>query len=127
VEKKYNSDLQVAISERSTDMYEALKRIAGGGEDLTGAMIAKAVIADIHSEIPIEYCPDCGGALDEVVIERFSHKKFRVDYAERKLVMIDDSPWELNDLAYHCPQCDSLNVNDALHDINMSINLEEGL
>jgi predicted RNA-binding Zn-ribbon protein involved in translation (DUF1610 family) len=58
-------------------------------------------------------CPDCGEELSEVRIERFSFKTFRIDYENKKLVPVyPDQPWEVDDHAIHCPNCDTLNTDD---------------
>jgi len=64
-------------------------------------------------------CPDCGEEIKEVVVERFQTKTFRVDHLNKEIVPIDplihkDEDWEVNDYAYHCPKCDSLNVDELL-------------
>jgi DNA-directed RNA polymerase subunit RPC12/RpoP len=63
-------------------------------------------------------CPDCGKELDTVTVERFFTKTFDVDYDGKALMERPDSPengWSHDDTAYHCPNCDSLNVDDLFH------------
>ena len=64
-------------------------------------------------------CPDCGHEITEVVVERFQTKRFKVAHAAKEIGQMDpllhaDEDWETNDHAYHCPQCDSLNVDEML-------------
>ena len=60
-------------------------------------------------------CPDCGKELTEVTIERFQDKTFRIDYENKALVRVyPEQPWETDDYACHCPNCDSLNVDELL-------------
>lgn len=63
-------------------------------------------------------CPDCGAELNTVVVERFQTKTFVVDHEKRQIGPGGFTPpdwWdEPNDYAYHCPECDSLNVDSAL-------------
>ena len=61
-------------------------------------------------------CPDCGTELDEVTIERFLTKTFLVNHELKTLTPKDNSPWEENDKAIHCGECDSLNVDSMLGD-----------
>jgi hypothetical protein len=57
-------------------------------------------------------CPDCGKEITEVMVEAFSNKNFIVDYVNKRLVAVNDEPWDENDRAIHCPYCDSLNVDE---------------
>jgi predicted RNA-binding Zn-ribbon protein involved in translation (DUF1610 family) len=64
-------------------------------------------------------CPDCGAEINEVVVERFQTKRFKVDHDAKEIGPIDplvhsEEDWETNDHAYHCPNCDSLNVDEML-------------
>jgi len=61
-------------------------------------------------------CPDCGTEIKEVVVERFQTQKFKVDHANQEVSPVfPDGEWDLaNDYAYHCPACDSLNVDEML-------------
>lgn len=60
-------------------------------------------------------CPDCKKICEELKVEKFETRLFKVDLEGRQLVPIPKTDWEINDFAYHCPHCDSLNVdNDEL-------------
>lgn len=60
-------------------------------------------------------CPDCGHEIDEVLIEKFVTKTFKVDYENKILVPVYESlEWEFNDYAVHCENCDTLNVDELL-------------
>jgi hypothetical protein len=61
-------------------------------------------------------CPDCDETIREVTIERFLTKTFTVDYEHKQLVELDDLPWDKNDYAVHCGECDSLNIDEKLGD-----------
>ncbi len=62
-------------------------------------------------------CSDCGEPLDKVIIERFAHREFVVDWHNNRLTPVAGSIWEINDWSYHCANCDSLNVNDQLGNV----------
>ena len=64
-------------------------------------------------------CPDCEEELTEVVVEAFVHKTFVI--ADKQLNAKDNSGWEYNDHAYHCPHCDSLNIDQELRDYDINI------
>jgi len=64
-------------------------------------------------------CPDCGAEITEVVVERFQTKRFKVDHDAKEIGPMDslvhaEEDWETNDHAYHCPNCDSLNIDGLL-------------
>ena len=56
-------------------------------------------------------CPDCNAELGTVVVEQFATKTADVNY-EAKTITTRNEDWEPNDHAFHCPNCDSLNVDD---------------
>lgn len=58
-------------------------------------------------------CPDCGKVLDTVIIERFQTKTYDINYENKQIIPKMES-WDENDSAYHCPHCDTLNVNEEL-------------
>jgi len=69
-------------------------------------------------------CPDCGAELTEIVAERFQTKTFKVDHENKTIYPVDplihrEEDWETNDHAYHCPQCNSLNVDCLLFDYEL--------
>lgn len=62
-------------------------------------------------------CPDCGAVIDEVMLEKFVTKTFKVDYENKLLVPVYEfQGWEFDDYAAHCQNCDSLNVDELLID-----------
>ena len=64
-------------------------------------------------------CPDCGAELGIVIVEVFSHKTFDVDHERKLITPRPYHEWEDNDHCYHCPQCDSLNVDEMLKDYEL--------
>lgn len=62
-------------------------------------------------------CPDCGEMLTEVIVERFQTQTFLVNHEKKEITPLEgELGWEVaNDYAYHCPKCDSLNVDEMLH------------
>ena len=69
-------------------------------------------------------CPDCWEEITEVVVERFQTKRFKVDHDAKEIVPIDplihhNENWETNDHAYHCANCDSLNIDGLLCKYNL--------
>ena len=62
-------------------------------------------------------CPDCGAEITEVSVERFQTQTFRVNHETEEITPLQgELGWELaNDYAYHCPVCDSLNVDEMLN------------
>lgn len=68
-------------------------------------------------------CPDCGKILDTVVIERFDHRAFKIDYEYQRLAPASPiSSWEFNDWTAHCPYCDSLNIDEQVKKLEFDIN-----
>lgn len=63
---------------------------------------------------PIQKCPDCGKPIIKVLVERFEHRKFIVDHEKKTITPEPGSSWEFNDSAFHCAECDSLNVDDMM-------------
>lgn len=62
-------------------------------------------------------CPDCGAELTEVVVERMQTQTFLVDDEKQEITALQgELGWEYSDHAYHCPQCDSLNVDSMFTD-----------
>jgi len=61
-------------------------------------------------------CPDCGVEVKAVTVERFQTKTFVVDHEKKEIISNSPSePWDdANDYAYHCSNCDSLNVDSML-------------
>jgi hypothetical protein len=59
-------------------------------------------------------CPDCGKEIKEVIVERFQIKKFTVNHETKEITPFATQGWENNDYAYHCSECDSLNVDELL-------------
>ena len=61
-------------------------------------------------------CPDCGEQIDEVTVERYQTKTFKIDREKKELTPVYPAqPWELDDdYNYRCPNCDSLNINEML-------------
>jgi ssDNA-binding Zn-finger/Zn-ribbon topoisomerase 1 len=58
-------------------------------------------------------CPDCNHELDTVIVERSECRKFLIDYEKAVITNISDEIWEESDIAYRCPNCDSLNVDES--------------
>lgn len=67
-------------------------------------------------------CPDCGKKnLEEVVIERFMTRKFRVNYEEKVLIPVtENEAWDSCDYAVRCPECDTLNTDDMFVEFEMT-------
>ena len=67
-------------------------------------------------------CPDCGEEITTVVVERFQTQTFKVDHLKKEIVPTNpladaantEDAWETNDHAYHCANCDSLNIDGLL-------------
>lgn len=60
-------------------------------------------------------CPDCGEKITEVTVERFQTQTFKVDHDKKEITPLHmDNQWETNEYAYHCRNCDSLNVDQLL-------------
>ena len=60
-------------------------------------------------------CPDCKKVCKDLLVERFEHRIFRVDQQTKQLIPNPEYPdWEYNDHAFHCPHCDSLNIDDII-------------
>ena len=58
-------------------------------------------------------CPDCGEEIEEVAIEQYATKTFRVDYESKRLNPVyPGEPWDVDDHAVRCPHCDTLNIDD---------------
>lgn len=67
-------------------------------------------------------CPDCKMVCKDLMVERFETRIFTVDRQTKKLIPNPIYPdWELNDHAYHCPHCDSLNIDDVVREANLSL------
>jgi len=66
-------------------------------------------------------CPDCGAELKEVTVERFQTRTFKVDHEKKELTPVyPHLGWDdANDYAYHCPSCDSLNVDEMLKEYEL--------
>jgi len=66
-------------------------------------------------------CPDCGKTLDRIMVEKWWNKEAALDH-NRKVIREDNKKdWEHNDTIFHCPYCDSLNVNELLSDYDIEI------
>jgi len=65
-------------------------------------------------------CPDCGRFLDKVLVERFSHKEFDINHETKVITPMPNHDWEINDHAYHCPYCDSLNIDPELTEYSLA-------
>jgi ssDNA-binding Zn-finger/Zn-ribbon topoisomerase 1 len=67
-------------------------------------------------------CPDCHKVCKDLLVERFEHRLFRVDLQTKKLIPNPEYPdWEYNDHAYHCPNCDSLNIDSIVREANLEL------
>lgn len=60
-------------------------------------------------------CPDCGYRLDKVIVEVCKRSLFSIDH-RKKEVEIRQDIWDYDDHMFHCPKCDSLNVDYLLKD-----------
>jgi hypothetical protein len=58
--------------------------------------------------------------LNEVEVERFQTRKYRIDYVNKQLISMEGTDWESNDYTCHCPHCDSLNVDELLVEYELS-------
>jgi len=56
-------------------------------------------------------CPDCGKLCNDVLVERFEHRIYKIDWEKGRFVEQENSQWQVNDWAFHCPHCDSLNID----------------
>lgn len=63
-------------------------------------------------------CPDCKEVLDEVVIERFSLRTYRINYDTMELEPAHPE-WIVDDHARRCVVCDTLNVDCLMTDFRM--------
>jgi DNA-directed RNA polymerase subunit RPC12/RpoP len=60
-------------------------------------------------------CPDCGHPIFQVVVERFQTKIFTLNHETKEKTPLSSAvDWETNDHAYHCANCDSLNIDGLL-------------
>lgn len=66
-------------------------------------------------------CPDCGMEIKEIVVERFQTKTFVVNHGKEEITSNSPSePWDdADDYAYHCSNCDSLNVDSMLKEYSL--------
>jgi len=83
-------------------------------DDLDKKSQAEAVMSRLTGKGLV--CPDCGKVYNDVLVERFEHRIFKIDLVNNKLIENPDMPsrWEINDWAYHCPHCDSLNIDEEV-------------
>jgi uncharacterized protein CbrC (UPF0167 family) len=82
--------------------------------------LAKQVMARLTDKGII--CPDCHKVCDHVLVEKFDHRLFKMDM-KNKLIIEDPGyhNWETNDWAYHCPHCDSLNIDSEIRELGIKI------
>ncbi len=66
-------------------------------------------------------CPDCGAEITKVIVEWFSTQEATVD-ENRKIITCIGSPASPNDFAYHCPGCDSLNIDELIRKAGYRLN-----
>jgi len=66
-------------------------------------------------------CPDCGEEINEVTVERFQTKTFKVDHEKKELTPVyPDLDWDDgNDYTYRCQYCDSLNIEEMFKDYKL--------
>jgi len=81
---------------------------------------AKQVMARLTDKGII--CPDCNKVCTDILVEKFAHRLFRIDLKAKVITEKPDSlSWEMNDWAYHCPHCDSLNIDQVVREAKLEM------
>lgn len=72
-------------------------------------------------------CPDCDAEMDEVTVEQVIYKTFKIDYDAKKVVPVyPEEGWnEEGEYIFRCPNCDSLNVDDAFTGFDVELSTDE--
>jgi Fe-S-cluster-containing dehydrogenase component len=65
-------------------------------------------------------CPDCHKICNDVNVERYDNRIYKIDWEAKKLVVATEYPnWSTNDWSYRCPHCDSLNIDEEVRKLEL--------
>ena len=83
---------------------------------------AEAVMARLTGKGLI--CQDCGKLCTDILVERFDQRIYKLDIEHKKLVSYPKAnfyanSWVTDDWAFHCPHCDSLNIDEEVRKLDL--------